>query len=58
MAVLLSLIIRPDQPDPGDPTNGQVATNHPGARREPVRDDHPVATRILAERRLQGVEPA
>jgi hypothetical protein len=33
VGVLLDLILRPDQPDPGDPESGQVATNHYGARR-------------------------
>jgi hypothetical protein len=40
VGVLLDLILRPDQPDTGEPEIG------------------PVATRILAEQRLQGVEPA
>jgi DNA-binding transcriptional ArsR family regulator len=33
VGVLLNLILRPDQPDPGDPESGQVATNLSGARR-------------------------
>jgi hypothetical protein len=58
VGVLLNLILRPDQPDPGDPESGLVVTNLSGAGREPVRDDHPVATPILADQRLPGVEPA
>jgi hypothetical protein len=32
VGVLLNFILRPDQPDPGDPESRQVATNLSGAR--------------------------